>query len=59
MRRGVLSKVLGDIMSRDPVAPLLTSHHMRAMERRLEYVVQLIEKYTEADSKVLVERPSR
>lgn len=57
LRRGVLSKVLGDILSHDPLAPLLTSHHFHAMDRRLEYTVNLIEKYAKIDPDILVEVP--
>lgn len=59
LRQGVLSKVLGDILSRDPLAPLLAGHHFPAMERRLEYAVQLIGKYMEDSPGVLVDLPAR
>lgn len=59
LRQGVLSEVLGDILSRDPLAPLLAGHHFPAMERRLEYAVHLIEKYIEDNPDVLVDLPTR
>lgn len=53
---GVLSRIVGDIVSHDPISPLVTVHHFHAMERRLKHVVQLIDKYVlSADKQTLIE----
>ncbi|XP_071792950.1 glycosaminoglycan xylosylkinase-like [Asterias amurensis] len=53
-----LSDLLRTSMSHDPLAPVVTEHHLRAMDRRLATVLQTIDKciQTKGRDYVLVER---
>ncbi|XP_038065291.1 pseudokinase FAM20A-like [Patiria miniata] len=52
-----LSDRMRSSMSHDPIAPVVTEDHLQAMDRRLETVLQTIEKciHVHGDSQVLVE----
>ena len=39
LRNGVLSKVLESILSFDPISPVLTTIHLRALDRRVAQVM--------------------
>lgn len=39
LRNGVLSKVLESILSFDPISPVLTTLHLRALDRRVNQVM--------------------
>lgn len=50
LRDGVLSTVMREILSYDPLAPIVIDPHYEAMDRRLEFILDILEdcmqKYT-------------
>lgn len=39
---GILSEVLEDVLSVDPIAPVITDLHLQAMDRRLKIILNTI-----------------
>ncbi|KAL8602615.1 hypothetical protein ACOMHN_021962 [Nucella lapillus] len=47
LQNGILSAVLREVLTSDPVAPVLTPPHLEALDRRLEAVLQEVERCIE------------
>ncbi|XP_060591166.1 glycosaminoglycan xylosylkinase-like [Ruditapes philippinarum] len=39
---GLLSEVIESVMSTDPIAPVISRHHLRAMDRRLSTIIETV-----------------
>jgi hypothetical protein len=39
---GILSEVIESVMSTDPIAPVISRHHLRAMDRRLSTIIDTV-----------------
>lgn len=54
---GVLSRVLAEILAKDPISPILNDTHLSSLDRRLKKLLEVIETciHKHGQSKVLLE----
>ena len=43
LQNGVLGDVMKQVMSRDPIAPILVDHHYVAVDRRLATIIDVVQ----------------